>query len=396
MIDTATDQQPFVESDEGDSVRCTPSGGKNCYVGRMSSDVRILILAGGAGTRFWPASRTAIPKQLLALSGQEPMIRATMLRVLPLVGSPQNIFIATGRATEQATRELVPEVPAENFLVEPVARNTAPCIAWAAEVVGRRNPDDVLVVLPSDHHVADEGEFRRLLEIAVAAAREGRIVTIGIKPTRPDTGFGYIQLERSARFSQGEAAEPQSVVRFVEKPNRTLAEEFLHGGKHLWNAGMFIFKAGVMMAAVRRHLPDAGPLLDRITQAPPTAAVTELELAFPLMPAVSIDVGVMEKEQGLVVVPGDFGWSDVGSWQAAWELADKTADGNTRLDGLVAIDSRDNHVVLRGGKRVVALLGVERMAVVETEDALLIMPLEKAQDVRAIVEALRVSNPELL
>ena len=159
---------------------------------------------------------------------------------------------------------------------------------------------------------------------------------------------------------------------------------------------MFIFKAGVMMAAVRRHLPDAGPLLDRITQAPPTVAVAELEQAFPLMPAVSIDVGVMEKEQGLVVVPGDFGWSDVGSWQAAWELADKTADGNTRLEGLVAIDSRDNHVVLRGGKRVVALLGVERMAVVETEDALLIMPLEKAQDVRSIVEALRVSNPELL
>jgi mannose-1-phosphate guanylyltransferase len=324
------------------------------------------------------------------------MIRATMLRVLPLVERPENIFIATGKATEQATRELVPEVPAENFLVEPVARNTAPCIAWAAELIGRKNPEDVVVVLPSDHHVSDEEEFRRLLGVAVAAAREGRIVTIGIKPTRPDTGFGYIQLEQSARFSSGAPVEPQDVVRFVEKPNRGLAEEFLLGGKHLWNAGMFIFKAGVMMAAVRKHLPDAGPLLERITQAPPAAAAAELEQAFPLMPAVSIDVGVMEREQGLLVVPGDFGWSDVGSWQAAWELADKTEEGNTRLDGLVAIDSRDNHVVLRGGKRVVALLGVEGLAVVETADALLIMPLEKAQDVRSIVEALKKSNPELL
>lgn len=362
-------------------------------------DVHFLILAGGSGTRFWPASRSTLPKQLLPLSGPSPMIRETMERVLPLVGGPEQVLIAGGRATESATRAVLPEVPAENFLIEPAARNTAPCIAWAAEVVGRARPDDVLVVLPSDHHVADPGEFRRVLAVAIGAAREGHIVTIGIQPTRPDTGFGYIELAACGE------ARPTPVLRFVEKPSRAVAEAFLAGGRHLWNAGMFIFRARDMMAAVRRHLPEAAALLDLFVGAPEPARA--LEETFPKMPSVSIDVGIMEKlrgggedatddDRGLLVVPGDFGWSDVGSWQAAWELADKTAEGNTRLAPLVAVDARRNHVVATPRKKVVALLGVEGLAVVETDDALLVMPLDRAQDVRAIVDALKADRPELV
>jgi mannose-1-phosphate guanylyltransferase len=365
-------------------------------------DVHFLILAGGSGTRFWPASRSTLPKQLLPLAGPSPMIRETMERVLPLVRGPEQVLIAGGRATEAATRAVLPEVPAANFLIEPAARNTAPCIAWAAEVVGRTRPDDVLVVLPSDHHVADPVEFRRVLSVAIGAAREGRIVTIGIQPTRPDTGFGYIELATSP--SKG-ATGPTPVLRFVEKPSRAIAEAFLAGGRHLWNAGMFIFRARDMMAAVRRHLPEAAALLDLFVGAPEPARA--LEETFPKMPSVSIDVGIMEKlggggdgatgdDRGLLVVPGDFGWSDVGSWLAAWELAEKTAEHNTRVPALVAVDARRNHVVATSRKKVVALLGVEGLAVVETEDALLVMPLDRAQDVRAIVDELKAQRPELV
>jgi mannose-1-phosphate guanylyltransferase len=367
-------------------------------------DVHFLILAGGSGTRFWPASRSTLPKQLLPLSGPSPMIRETMARVLPLVGGPEQVLIAGGRATEAATRAALPEVPAANFLIEPAARNTAPCIAWAAEVVGRARPDALLVVLPSDHHVADPDEFRRVLSVAIGAAREGHIVTIGIRPTRPDTGFGYIELAASPSGAQGPspftkgASGPTPVLRFVEKPNRAVAETFLAGGRHVWNAGMFIFRARDMMAAVRRHLPDAATLLDAFVDVPDSARA--LEESFPKMPSVSIDVGIMEKlggeERGLLVVPGDFGWSDVGSWQAAWELAEKTADDNTQVPALVAVDARRNHVVATSRKKVVALLGVEGLAVVETEDALLVMPLDRAQDVRAIVDALKADRPELV
>lgn len=359
----------------------------------MNADVNVLILAGGSGTRFWPASRSSLPKQLLALSGDAPMIRQTMTRVLPMLnGVVDKVWIATGRATEKATREMLPEVAAERFLVEPVARNTAPCIAWAAEVIGQRAPDDIVVVLPSDHHVADEPGFRRVLQAAIDAARTGKIVTLGIKPTRPDTGFGYIELEAPSAFDMKDV-KPENVLRFVEKPNKETAEKFLASGKYVWNAGMFIFRAGDMMRAVREHLADAVPLLADLA----TCEVAALERSFPKMPAVSIDVGIMEKEKGLLVVPGDFGWSDVGSWLAAWELADKDEQGNTKCAAVVNVGSKNNHVVSLGdSKRVIALLGVEGMAVVDTGDALLVMPLEKAQEVRAIVDALKTKRADLV
>ncbi|WP_438017356.1 mannose-1-phosphate guanylyltransferase [Sorangium sp. So ce315] len=362
--------------------------------------VHVLILAGGAGTRFWPASRAARPKQLLPLLGGEPLITATARRVLPLCargGSDgwERIWIATGKHLVAPTRAALPDVSERRLLVEPVPRNTAPCIGWAAATIAREDPDAIVIVLPSDHHIADVPRFLEVLEAAVASARGGAITTIGIRPTHPETGFGYIEV---AAAGAGSAA-PREVLRFVEKPSRERAAEFLASGRFLWNAGMFIFRAGDMRAAIRAHLPALAEGLDEIDRAAALGAAVEaeaIERVFPRLPAVSIDHGVMEHVGGLAVVPGDFGWSDLGGWQSAWELAEKDDRGNSAPAGSVLVDARDNYLVdLRaraGGAddgRVIALVGVEGLVVVETDDALLIVPRDRAQDVKHVVDALK-------
>ncbi|WP_437689343.1 mannose-1-phosphate guanylyltransferase [Sorangium sp. So ce176] len=363
--------------------------------------VHVLILAGGAGTRFWPASRAARPKQLLPLLGGEPLITATARRVLPLCargGSAgwERIWIATGEHLVSPTRAALPDVSERRLLVEPAPRNTAPCIGWAAATIARDDPDAVVVVLPSDHHIADVPRFLEVLEAAVASASGGAITTIGIRPTHPETGFGYIEAEEAPGAA---SAAPRKVLRFVEKPSRERAAEFVASGRFLWNAGMFIFRAGDMRAAIRAHLPALAEGLDEIDSAAALGAAAEAEAVrrvFPRLPAVSIDHGVMEHVAGLAVVPGDFGWSDLGSWQSAWELAEKDERGNSAPAGSVLVDAQGNHLVdLRarsGGdddRRVIALVGVEGLVVVETDDALLIVPRDRAQDVKHVVDALK-------
>lgn len=350
-----------------------------------------LILAGGAGTRFWPASRSLRPKQLLPLVGADALIVETVRRVLPLTGDPSRVLIGTGRHLEEPTTRMLPELPAASFLMEPLPRNTAPAIAWAAARVARVDPEAVLIVLPSDHHIGDVARFRRALSLAIASARAGVITTIGIEPTHPETGFGYIELAP-------EAAPPAPDVilarRFVEKPDRARAEGFLAGGKHVWNAGMFIFRARDMTDALRVHLPALASGAEEMAAA--AGAPDEREVVsrvFPTLPAVSIDYGVMERLDKIAVVRGDFGWSDLGSWQSAWELGDKDDRGNASPEGTILIDARNNHVVdLRTTsthKRVLALVGVTDLVVVETDDALLVVPRDRAQDVKLVVEALK-------
>jgi len=351
--------------------------------------VHALILAGGAGTRFWPASRSLRPKQLLPLVGHDPLILQTAHRVLPLIGW-EHLHVATGKHLVEQTAAVLPELRMHNTLIEPTPRNTAPCIGWAAARIARTDPDAVLMVLPSDHHVTDVSGFVRAIELAVAKAASGVITTIGIKPTHPETGFGYIEVD-----GETVGQEVCRAKRFVEKPNRARAEEFVAGGRHLWNAGMFFFRVRDMLDAIRRHMPALAEGLDAIDAAArewqEDAAITRL---FPSLPSISIDHGVMDHLAEFAVVPGDFGWSDVGSFQSAWELADKDERGNVAPAHSVLVDAQRNLVMdLRTettpSGRVIALVGVEDLVVVETGDALLVVPRSRAQDVKDVVAALK-------
>lgn len=353
-----------------------------------------IVLAGGSGTRFWPASRRARPKQLQPLvpGSERSLIELTIERILELC-PPERIVVATGEHLLEATRRVLPQLPPSSFLGEPRARNTAASIAWATAHIARRDPEAMVMVLPSDHHVADLAGFLATLRRAIEVATTGPITTVGIEPTRPDTGFGYIEL--------GETTEPgvRRVVRFVEKPDEARAQEYVASGRYLWNAGMFFFRARVMLDAVRRSLPDLAAGLDRIEQAAaqgPEAEAERTREVFAGLARISIDHGVMEQQDDLRVVPASFGWSDLGSWQSAWELAPRDEHDNTVEEGTVCLDARGNLVRDLTGRRdrAIVLLGVDDLCVVETEDALLVMPRARAQQVRDVVAELRERGSE--
>ncbi len=352
------------------------------------SNVYAVVMAGGAGTRFWPASRYGRPKQLLPLAAtDEPLLTATVRRLDPVIRSDR-VLIVTGAHLAESTERAVSGVAREHILCEPAPRNTAPCIAWATSRIARTDPEALVAVLPSDHFIGDEAQFRAVLERALHSASRGNVTTIGIVPTRPETGYGYIELGDEL------AEETYSVVRFVEKPDRQTAEAFVAGKRHLWNAGMFFFRAKDMLALVEEHLPELASGIAKLDRAAETGTEDEaLRAIFPSLPSVSVDHGIMEKARGLAVVPGEFGWNDLGSWESAWELGDHDQAGNSLSAGAIAIDA-ENNLVRSLGKlpKVVALVGVEDLVVVDTDDALLVMSRDRAQDVRLVVEALRASG----
>lgn len=340
------------------------------------ANVYVVVMAGGSGTRFWPASRMSRPKQLLPLGGgAESLLAATVARVAELVPAERTLVV-TAKVLREATRRELPSLPEENLLFEPAPRNTAPCIGWATRVILARDPDALVAVLPSDQHVADPAGLRATMRAALAVAEVRELATIGITPSRPDTGFGYI--ETGAPIASVERA--REVSRFVEKPDLARAKEYLASGRYLWNSGMFFFRARAMDEAIRAHLPELARGLDGMG--------ADVERVFPGLPSISIDYGVVERiEAGRVgVVPGEFGWSDVGSWESAWELASKDAAGNALPEGAIAVDARNNLVQ---SKKQVALVGVDDLVVVETDDAILVLPRSRAQDVRAVVDALK-------
>jgi len=354
------------------------------------ANVFSLVLAGGSGTRFWPASRSDRPKQVLGM-GPDPsrsLIAHTVRRIEPLC-SLERVIVATGEALVAVTREALPDLSADSFIAEPVARNTAPCIAWAAQLIARRDPNAVVMVLPSDHHIADEAGFRTVLERALEIAAAGTITTVGIKPTRPETGYGYIEAEHELYPGV------LRVSRFVEKPDLARAQDYLASGKHYWNSGMFFFRASDMLQAVEEHLPELHTGLAEIESAAQAGKESELQATrrvFQALPSVSIDYGIMEKLSRLAVVPGTFGWSDLGSWHTVWELGTRDPLDNVGPKDALFLDAERNLVEdLRTRKtpRVVALLGVKDLCVVETDDAVLIMPRDRAQDVRQVVEELK-------
>lgn len=360
----------------------------------MASDTHLysVILAGGSGTRFWPASRRERPKQLLPLGPSAPrsLISSTVRRLSPLI-SEERILVATGAHLVDATRRELPELRAEAFLAEPQAKNTAPAIAWATLKIQRTDPEAVICVLPSDQHASQPEEFRRILEVAVGAARTGAITTIGIVPTRPETGYGYIEC------GEGVSSEVSEVLRFVEKPDLARAQEYLKQGNYLWNAGIFVYRAKDMLRALSQHVPELYALLEHLEQAAeqgPEAEERALDRLFQECESISIDYAVMEREARLLVVPAEFGWSDLGSWESSWELSVKDENGNAAPSHAVLVDARNNLVEdLRstpsGDPGVIALLGVEGLCVVRTDDGFLVLPRDRAQDVRDVVARLK-------
>lgn len=343
-----------------------------------------VIMAGGSGTRFWPASRVRRPKQLLPLvQGGESLLAATFRRITKVPGiDPSRVVVVTAAALAEATQRELPALLPANLLAEPAPRNTAPCIGWATEAILARDPEATVAVLPSDQHVTDDAGFAAAVARALAVAQRRELATIGISPTRPDTGFGYI--ETAAPIAEVEGA--REVLRFVEKPDLARAKEYLASGRFLWNSGMFFFRAPAMRAAIAAHLPELARGLATMN-ASNTAEV------FPRLPSISIDYGVVERvgatAGSIGVVPGDFGWSDVGSWESTWELADKDPQGNAATAGAVLVDAAGNLV---RAHKMVALVGVSDLVVVETEDAILVMPRARAQDVRAVVDALKAQG----
>ena len=348
-----------------------------------------VIMAGGKGTRFWPLSRGKKPKHLLNITGEKSVIQYTVDRVIPLVGK-ENVLIVTSASHSDEIREQLPELPSENILIEPVGRNTAPCIGLAAIHIRKRSPDAVMFVLPSDHLIADTNSFLASLTIArEMAERDDCLVTIGIKPEWPETGYGYME--------RGEIADIIGKTRiykvesFREKPDPATAEAFFKDGRFFWNSGMFIWKASAILNVTKSLIPDLYEGLLTIEESIGTEHEKNvLSEIYRDIKSVSIDYGVMEKTRDVFMIEGDFGWNDIGSWDALWDVMYKDEMGNATKGEVINLDTSNS--LIYSPQKMVALIGVKDLIVVETEDSLLICKRGASQDVRKVVECLEKKN----
>jgi mannose-1-phosphate guanylyltransferase len=363
-----------------------------------SIDFNPVILAGGSGTRFWPRSRKACAKQVLALDGERTMIQSTLDRLAPLAGADQTWVITNDLLAKTIAAQL-PSIPDRQILREPAARNTAPAAGLAAFIVEKTAPEAILGIFPADHVIGDEAGFLAVLKkgIAIAAAGE-RIVVIGIQPTRAETGYGYIET--------GSDAGPNvvRVCRFTEKPDREHAEQFVASGNYYWNSGIFLWSARTLANAIREHLPKTAPLLQKIADAFGTPEFNSVfATLYPQCENISIDYAVLEprsakgeKASELYCIPAEFGWNDLGSWAALFEhKAGEAATGNaepniTETTDTLSIEAAGNYVY--SPDKFVALVGVEGLVVVDTGDALLITTRDRSQDVGKIVKELNATG----
>ncbi len=346
-----------------------------------------VIMAGGGGTRFWPLSRQNKPKQLLNLTGKEVMNNETILRYEGLI-SPEDTLIVTNQSQVDLLAEiLIKEVPRENILKEPLGRNTAACILYAALVIQKRYGDAVMTVLPADHYFQDLDGFRAVLKKACQVAENTEnLLTIGIKPTFPATGYGYIKFEESSNQTLTENV--YQVAEFVEKPNFEKAKQYLASGSYLWNSGMFVWKASVILENFRRYLPriyhTLAPLVEVIDTLEEASVLAEL---YPKLQSISIDYGIMERSDQVLVIPGDFGWNDVGSWDALGAVFPPDAQGNIIQAQHLGVETKNS--IIYGSERLIATIGMEEVIIADTSDALLICPKNKAQEVKVIVDLLK-------
>lgn len=362
-------------------------------------DFRPVILAGGSGTRFWPRSRRARAKQVLTLDGERSMIQQTVERLKPIAGLDKT-WIITNEYLAHEIAEQLPGLPDSQIVQEPVARNTAPACGLAAFLIERESPDAVLGIFPSDHVISDEPRFLKALQKATAVASAGdNIVVLGIEPLRAETGYGYI--ETGDLTKDGSALH---VRRFIEKPNQNKAEEFVAAGNYYWNSGMFIWSARTLANAVREHLPETAPLLEGIAAAYGTPQFDEVfRSQYPKCENISVDYAVLEPRSAkgehlsdLYCLPAEFTWNDLGSWTSLYEYQLETrlrgdAEGNvTDTGGHLAIEASDNYIF--SPKKFVALVGVENLVIVDTDDALLIAHRDHSQDVGKIVKELGLTG----
>ncbi len=348
-----------------------------------------VILSGGSGTRLWPLSRAAYPKQLMPLVSTGSLLQETVQRV-----GDRDRFAAPLLICNDEHRFMVAEqlhqdgIVPDRIVLEPIARNTAPAAAAAAVLLAADDPDALMLLLPSDHHIGDPARFLAAVDTAAAAARQGALVTFGMAAERPETGYGYIRRGGALAGVTG----CFQVDRFVEKPDLATARSYVADGHFAWNSGMFLFKAAQLIAELERH----APAVIAAARAAVAKAVSDLDFvrldadAFATAPSISIDYAVMEKTDHAAVVPAEMGWTDVGSWGALWDIAARDGDGNTLIGDVIATDSRNSYV--RGDGRLIAVVGVEDLIIVDTADALLVAPRAKAQDVKAVVERLKADG----
>lgn len=362
-------------------------------------DFRPVILAGGSGTRFWPRSRRAHAKQVLALDGERSMIQQTVERLKPLAGQ-HSTWVITNEYLSDEIADQLSGIPRAQIIDEPLARNTAPACGLAAFLIERENPDAILGVFPSDHVIADEPRFLKALHKGIALAAAGdNIVVLGIEPTRAETGYGYI--ETGDHTAEGGALH---VRRFTEKPNQHRAEEFLAAGNYFWNSGMFLWSARTLANAVREHLPETAPLLEGIAAAYGTPQFNEVfHKLYAKCENISVDYAVLEPRSAkgehlsrLYCLPAEFSWNDLGSWASLYEYQLESrlrgdGDGNVAdTEGHLAIEAGNNYIY--SPRKFVALVGVENLVIVDTEDALLIAHRDHSQDVGKIVKELGLSG----
>lgn len=349
-----------------------------------------VVLAGGGGTRLWPLSRVQQPKHLLCLCGEGTLLSQTFARVKPLI--PHDHLMAITVADHmQVVREEVPDILPQNIIVEPAGRGTGPCVGLMALLIHKRDPDAIMVSLHADHAVEDEEGFRGVLRAAVRAAEGDHLVTLGIVPDRPEIGYGYIQ--RGDLLDQVAGHEVYRVLRFTEKPDLETARSFVQSGRYFWNSGIFVWKVSVILAEIRRLLPVLYSQLMDIEPALGTPQQAEvIDWVWSSVRSVSIDVGVMEKANDVVVIPADVGWNDVGCWSSVASLTPVDADGNAIQGESVVLDCQDTFIHSSG--RLVAALGLRGMVVIDTGDAVLVCPKERAQDVKKIVEQLKREGKE--
>jgi mannose-1-phosphate guanylyltransferase len=349
---------------------------------RSSKNLYAVILAGGSGTRFWPVSRRSNPKQFLNFTGKGTLFQETLARIRPLIAGSRT-FIVTNAVYRKTIEQQIKRfgIPKTNLLLEPSGKNTAPAIAWAAAKIQEIDPAAVMIVLPSDHLISKQGKFLQTLREAVRLAQEDYLVTLGIVPRRPETGYGYlktVKMRRNGRLIV-------KVRKFTEKPSLPKAKQFLKNRNYFWNSGMFVWKCSAILHGLKAYLPQVYRLIGKKTGS------AHIKLVWGRMPSISIDYGILEKAKNVVAVPAvGIGWSDLGSWESLAEISLKDKQGNLFRGDVIPVNCKNTFIW--GQKKMIASIGLEGIVIIDTPDALLVCSRERSQDVKEIVNVLNAKK----